>query len=191
MDEHTPHTDGAGPSYNLLAAGSPTSVPTGPQVLIRCLSASLLLVVGMSLMVWLFQDVLSGGWRSDWLATLSGVLLVILGAERLARGSRPRLARRTDRKPLMRALVTAHRRSVLPVEPSQRTAAGVLACQLVESAVMGSSAALGFGLAAVGRPLFPWTVAAAILLVASMIYALRAPRALAYLRALHAAERTG
>lgn len=106
-------------------------------------------------------------------------------------GSGARLAWRTDRKLLMRALVTAHRSGVLPVGPSRRAVVGVLACQLVESAVVGPSAALGLGLAAVGRPLLPWAVAAAILLVASMIYALRAGRSWVYLRALHTADPTG
>lgn len=191
MDEDTPRTADTRPAGDLLAPGSPTTVPTARQTLLRCLAVSPLLIAGLPLVPWLFLEVLIGVRRSEWLPAFCGYVIVVAVAAHLAHGPRPRLAPRTDRVPLKHAIAVAHRTGELPADPVHRTAAGALACQLAESAVMGTAGAIGLGLTALGRPLLPWAAAAAILAIAAVIHIVRARPGWRYLQLLHGDSRTG
>lgn len=185
MDEDAPRTADPRPADDLLASGSPTAVPTARQVLLRCLAVSPLLIAGLPLVPWLFLEVLIGVRRSEWLPAFCGYVIVVAVAAHLARGPRPRLAPRTDRAPLKHTISATHRTGEVPEDPARRAAAGALACQLVESAVMGSTGAIGLGITAISRPLLPWTAAAAILAVAALVHIVRARPGWRYLQLLH------
>ena len=66
------------------------------------------------------------------MAVLGGGFLLGWGILRITQAPRPRLGKKAELEPLQRTIAIAAENGVPPADPSQRAAAGALACETVE-----------------------------------------------------------
>ncbi|MEX5303251.1 hypothetical protein [Kocuria sabuli] len=157
----------------------------------RALPAAAVLVVGLSLAVRLVLDG-SGQTRTVWwpvpLIAFFGLVVLL---DRGVRVPRPRFDKRVGQAQWKQAFAAAAKAGSLPAHREVRTAVGVVACSNLEGLVIGCAMFIAFLLCAPIAPAFPWLAALGAPVVLTGIDVVRAPRAWAYLRALHTADRTG
>ena len=163
-------------------------VPTVGQVLVRALPAAVVLGAGFPVLAWwwsLTED--SPFWAV--MAVLGGGYFLGWGILRITQAPRPRLGKKAERKSQQYAIVSTTENGVPPSDPSQRAAAGALACETVEWIPLGAAAVVGFVLTAflTGDP--TWGVVAAGLTINSMLYVRQTRRSWRYLKAIHTAPR--
>ena len=164
-------------------------VPTVGQVLVRALPAAVVLGAGFPLLAWwwsLNED--SSFWAV--MAVLVGGFLLGWGILRITQAPRPRLGKKAERKSQQYAIASTAENGVLPTDPSQRAAAGALACELVEWIPLGAAAVVGFVFTAFLTRDPTWGVVAAGLTINSLLYGRQTRRSWRYIKALHAAPPT-
>ena len=164
-------------------------VPTVGQVLIRAMPAAIVLGAGFPLLAWwwsLNED--SPFWTL--MAVLGGGFLLGWGILRITQAPRPRLGKKAERKSQQYAIASTAENGVPPTDPSQRAAAGALACESVEWIPLGAGAVMGHVITAflTGDP--TWGVVAAGLTFNSMLNMRQTRRSWRYLKAIHTAPRT-
>lgn len=178
MDQSAPRTD-------------EVPVPTAGQVLVRALPVAAVLIIGLPLVVRLVLeengDTLTPWWPVPLLALFGLVWLV----DRYAQAPRPRVDQRVGDARGKPAFAEATKTGSLPEHPEVRTAVAVVACQTIGGVALGVAMVVAVALSALAAPGFPWLAALGVLVIFTVIDAVRLPRAWAYLRALHTAERTG
>lgn len=164
-------------------------VPTVDQVLVRALPAAIVLAAGFPLLSWwwsLSED--SPFWAV--MAVLGGGYLLGWGILRITQAPRPRLGKKAEREPLQRAIAITAEKGVPPADPSQRAAAGALACEIVEWIPLAVAAVVGFVVTASITGDSIWGVPAAVTAINSMLYVRQTRRSWRYLKAIHTAPRT-
>ncbi|MFF0945541.1 hypothetical protein ACFYE2_15140 [Kocuria sp. CPCC 205300] len=184
-NEHVRATDSE------ASPGSAAPVPTAGQAVARTLPACAVLVVAMPVALWWLLDVPSEELRTPWWpALLIGLVLAFHVLARLARAPRPPLPQVTTER-VHCALVTASRSGAVASDPQVRTAAGVTACQRLESAVYSGATLTGVLVAWYVTPQPPWPAFASVAGALAVFHVVQARHSWSYLRALHTAARTG
>ena len=164
-------------------------VPTVGQVLVRALPAAVVLGAGFPVLAWwwsLNED--SSFWAV--MAVLVGGFLLGWGILRITQAPRPRLGKKAERKSQQRTIASTAENGVPPADPSQRSAAGALACEFVEWVPLGAAAVVGFVITMFVTGDSTWAVPAAGLTINSMLYVRQTRRSWRYLKALHATPAT-
>lgn len=166
-------------------------VPAAGQVLVRALPVAAVMIIGLPLVVRLILDE-NGETRTIWwpvpLLALVGLVMLI---DRYAQAPRPRIDQRVGDARWKPAFAAAAKTRSLPEHPEVRAAVGVVACQTLEGLVVGIAMVVSVALSTLVVPGFPWLAALGVLVILTGIEAVRFPRAWAYLRVLHTAERAG
>ena len=164
-------------------------VPTVGQVLVRALPAAIVLVAGFPLLAWwwsLNED--SPFWAP--MAVLGGNFLLGWGILRITQAPRPRLGKKAEREPLQRTIAITAENGVPPADPSQRAAAGALACETVEWSPLRMAAVVGFVLTIFVTGVSSWSAPAAIFAFYAVLDVRKTRRSWRYLKALHTPPRT-
>ena len=164
-------------------------VPTVGQVLVRALPAAIMMLAGFPLLAWWWlvnED--SSFWAV--MAVLGGNIFLGSGILRISQAPRSRLGKKADRESLQRTIASTAEKGVPPADPSQRAAAGALACEIVEWSLLRVAAAVGFVLTIFVTGVLFWGVLAAAFTFNAMVDARRTRRSWHYLKAIHAAPRT-
>ncbi|MEX5256666.1 hypothetical protein [Kocuria arenosa] len=178
MDQSAPRTD-------------EVPVPTAGQVLVRTLPVASVVIVGIPLAIQLVLDE-SGETRTIWwLAPLLAVFGLAMLVHHYAKEPRPRFDKRAGQTQWEMAFAEAARTGALPEHPDVRKAVGVVTCLSIEGLVGAVAIVIAFLICGPFVPAFPWLAALGGPVLLTVVYALRARRGWAYLRALHAVERTG
>jgi hypothetical protein len=166
-------------------------VPTAGQVLVRTLPVAAVAIIGLPLVVRLVLDE-NGETRTVWwpvpLLAVFGIAMLV---HHFAKAPRPRFDKRVGQARWKQAFAAAAKTGALPEHPDVRKAVGVIACLSIEALVGAVAIVLAFLLCAPFAPALPWLAALGGPVLLTVVYAFRASRAWAYLRALHIAERTG
>lgn len=160
-------------------------VPTVDQVVVRALPAAIVLVAGFPLLAWwwsLNED--SSFWAV--MAVLGGGYLLGWGILRITQAPAPRLGKQAEREPLQRTIASTAENGVPPADPSQRAAAGAVACEIVEWSPLRVAAVVGFVATAFVTGDSIWGVLAAATAINSMLDVRRTLRSWRYLKALSA-----
>lgn len=164
-------------------------MPTVGQVLVRALPAAIVMIGGFPLLAWwwsLNED--SSFWA--FIAVLGGNFLLGWGILRIFQAPRPRLGKKAQREPLQRTIAITAEKGVPSADPSQRAAAGALACEIVEWVPLGAAAVVGFVVTAFITGDLSWGVPAAVLTINSMLDVRRTRRSWRYLKVIHTPPRT-
>lgn len=160
--------------------------PTPGQVVARTLPTVALTVFGFPVLTWLVVDS-AGEVQAPWwpLALMAWLGLIAISLQ-TAQRSWSRLDKKVDKGPLKRAHTLASESGKLPEDPSQRSAAGTLACLRIVTAISATSFALGAILAAFVRPQFPGWTLVVLAGVLAVFHLVRAEPGWHYLKALRA-----
>ena len=163
-------------------------MPTVGQVLVRALPAAIALVAGFPLLAWWwsFNDD-SPIWAL--LAVLGGGYLLGWGILQITQAPHPRLGKKAERESLQRTIASTAENGIPPADPSQRSAAGARACEIVEWSLLGTAAVAGFILTAfiTGDP--TWSVPAGVAAINALLDVRKIRRSWRYLKAMHTALR--
>lgn len=166
-------------------------VPTAGQVLVRTLPVAAVLLVGMPLVIQLVPDE-SGETRTIWwLVPLLAVFGLAVLVHHYTKAPRPEYDKSVGQAQWKQAFAAAARTGELPEHADVRKAVGVVACLSIEALVGAVAIVIAFLLCAPIAPAYPWLAALGGPALLTVVYALRARRGWAYLRALHTAARTG
>lgn len=178
MDQSAPRTD-------------EVPVPTAGQVLVRTLPATAITAIGIPLAVWWLLDS-SGEIRAPWWPlVLAALVTVPLAVHHLFRAPRPRRDKSVNPQRVKAMLEKPERPGVAPEGHAVRTVAGVTACDRIEAATISAGLSLAILVLLLTRGDSVWTMLTVVFGFFAVIHVVRARRGWAYLRALHAAERTG
>lgn len=165
-------------------------VPTLARVVVRAMPAAAVLAIAMPGVLWWSSAtpaVLDEPW---WAVLLIGLVVLFHVLARLVRAPRPGLLPVPAGR-LRSALVSASGDGAVPPDPQVRAAAGVTACQRVESAVYAVAATVGMVAAWLLVAESSWVWWVLVLAGLAVISLVRARYCWAYLRVLRCADRAG
>lgn len=181
MDEDTRHTDGEAQRSDAM------SMPTARQVLGRGVWSGAVLAAGLPLVVWwlLFG---AGFAVPSWLWAFlpSGVFLLAIFIQHIAQAPRPGFPKQVDPVVADRAFRVGSQTGYLNEDPIVRTAAGLFACDRLETAVYVGGAAVGALIILIGRPNLLWVIVAVLAVAFAGVGFARGRHGWRYLKALHA-----
>ncbi|MUN62495.1 hypothetical protein GMA12_04970 [Kocuria sediminis] len=122
---------------------------------------------------------------------LAALFAVPLAVHHFVRAPRPRRDKRVNPQRVKALLEKPEHPGVAPEGHAVRTAAGVTACDRIEAAAVSVGLSLAILVLLLTRGDRVWTMLTVVFGFFAVIHVVRARRGWAYLRALHAAERTG
>ncbi|TDL42468.1 hypothetical protein [Kocuria rosea] len=165
-------------------------VPKAGQVFFRALAAAAVLAISLPLATWWLREASSdGGPWWGWLLILVATIGLSTIIQRYMSPPRPRIDPRTGQAQWAPATATAVKTGELPACPEVRTAVGVAACVNIEGLFVLTALLVAIVLSAMILPEL-WSALTPVAVLTGMA-AFRVRRSWVYLRALHAAERTG
>lgn len=194
MDEYAHYADSDAPRGEFTPDGPSRQLPTTRQVITHALWGGVLGMATLPLLAWLFATP-NGDPRMPWWPVVFLVYFLLMRwVQRLFRAPRPRLEKHADQVDWQRAkralLITAET-GVLSRDRGAHTAAGVLACDDIESAVWDFAPVVGALIAWFILPSWIWLAFCGLIAVIAVSDLPSARRGLRYLRVVHSEYRIG
>ena len=196
MDQHAHEVDGSIPQEGSASESALRQLPTARRVLTHAAWVSFVQVAGVPLFVWWLLDTSTGEVRVSWwpALVLIGYVLLVPGIQRVLRAPRPDLERhagkQVDWQRAHRALSIVTSSGALSQDRGAHTAAGVLACQDIESAVWKLAYAGGIFLCWFLVPSWAWLALGTFMAVVAATELPGARRGWRYLEILHSDARS-